>query len=547
LRFLLLTVLLAQEASLSFRDVAEEAGVARALTYGGVGEKRYILETTGTGAAFVDYDEDGDLDLFVVDGRRLEGVPEGAGNRLYRNGGDGRFVDATEAAGLSREGWGQGAAVSDVDDDGDPDLLVTYYGAALLYRNRGDGTFVECGEASGLSQEGWHTSAAFADYDADGFDDLFIARYVDFDPASTPEPGGAPNCFFMGIAVMCGPKGLPPARSVLYRNRGDFRFEDVSEGAGIGLVPAYGLGAVWSDLDDDGDLDLYVANDQAPNNLYRNLGGGRFQDTALADGVAFNEDGRAQAGMGVDAGDYDNDGDFDLHVTNFSHDYNTLYQNSGAGYFLDVSFAAGIAEPSYLFLGWGTGFQDFDRDGFLDIFVANGHVYPEVAKEEIESDYVQRSLLYRNLGGGRFEEVGTRAGLEKPLAGRGVAFGDFDEDGDVDVFVTHMNGKPALYRNETRRTAHWVGLRLVGRRSSRDALGAKVELVSGDHRQIREVRSGASYLSQSDPRVFFGLGEGGRADRIRIRWPSGEVQEISSPGRGRYLLVVEGLSAPTED
>jgi hypothetical protein len=547
LRFLLLTVLLAQEASLSFRDVAEEAGVARALTYGGVGEKRYILETTGTGAAFVDYDEDGDLDLFVVDGRRLEGVPEGAGNRLYRNGGDGRFVDATEAAGLSREGWGQAAAVSDVDDDGDPDLLVTYYGAALLYRNRGDGTFVECGEATGLSQEGWHTSAAFADYDADGFDDLFIARYVDFDPASTPEPGGAPNCFFMGIAVMCGPKGLPPARSVLYRNRGDFRFEDVSEGAGIGLVPAYGLGAVWSDLDDDGDLDLYVANDQAPNNLYRNLGGGRFQDTALADGVAFNEDGRAQAGMGVDAGDYDNDGDLDLHVTNFSHDYNTLYQNSGAGYFLDVSFAAGIAEPSYLFLGWGTGFQDFDRDGFLDIFVANGHVYPEVAKEEIESDYVQRSLLYRNLGGGRFEEVGTRAGLEKPLAGRGVAFGDFDEDGDVDVFVTHMNGKPALYRNETRRTAHWVGLRLVGRRSSRDALGAKVELVSGDHRQIREVRSGASYLSQSDPRVFFGLGEGGRADRIRIRWPSGEVQEISSPGRGRYLLVVEGLSAPTED
>ena len=536
----LLLMFLAQEVALRFRDVAGEAGVARELTYGGVGEKRYILETTGTGAAFLDYDEDGDLDLFVVDGRRLEGVPEGAGNRLYRNGGDGRFVDVTEASGLSRQGWGQGAAFSDVDNDGDPDLLVTYYGAALLYRNRGDGTFVECGEASGLAQEGWHVSAAFADYDADGFDDLFIARYVDFDPEATPEPGGAPNCFFMGIAVMCGPKGLPPARSVLYRNRGDFTFEDVSESAGIGRVPAYGLGAVWSDLDDDGDVDLYVANDQAPNNLYRNLGSGRFQDTALADGVAFNEDGRAQAGMGVDAGDYDNDGLFDLHVTNFSHDYNTLYQNSGAGYFLDVSFAAGIAEPSYLFLGWGTGFQDFDRDGFIDIFVANGHVYPEVAKEEIESDYAQRSLLFRNLGHGRFEEIGERAGLDERLAGRGVAFADYDDDGDIDVFVTHMNEKPRLYRNETETTRHWVGLRLVGRESSRGALGTKVTLESGGLRQIREVRSGASYLTQSDSRVFFGLGSRERADRIEIRWPSGEVQEIASPGIDRYLLVVEG-------
>jgi hypothetical protein len=244
--------------------------------------------------------------------------------------------------------------------------------------------------------------------------------------------------------------------------------------------------------------------------------------------------------MGVDAGDYDNDGFFDIHVTNFSHDYNTLYRNSGAGYFLDVSFAAGVAEPSYLFLGWGSGFQDFDRDGFLDIFVANGHVYPEVAREEIESDYAQRSLLFRNLGDGRFTEVGERVGLEEPLAGRGVAFGDFDDDGDVDVFVTHMNGKPALYRNETETSRHWIGLRLVGRDSARDALGAKITVVSGELSQIREVRSGASYLSQSDSRVFFGLGDRERVDRIEIRWPSGKVQEIPSPEVNRYLLVVEG-------
>jgi hypothetical protein len=536
---LVLWILLAQEAVLRFRDVAEEASVARALTYGGVTEKRYILETTGTGAAFFDYDEDGDVDLFVVDGRRLEGVPEGAGNRLYRNVGDGRFVDVTEVSGLARQGWGQGAAASDIDNDGDVDLLVTYYDAALLYRNHGDGTFVECGEAAGLAQRGWHTSAAFADYDTDGFPDLFIARYVDFDPKTTPEPGGAPNCFFMGIAVMCGPKGLPPARSVLYRNLGDVRFEDASGRAGIGLVPAYSLGAVWSDLDDDGDVDLYVANDQAPNQLYRNDGTGRFRETALADGVAFNEDGRAQAGMGVDAGDFDNDGLFDILVTNFSHDYNTLYQNSGAGFFLDVSFAAGIAEPSYLFLGWGTGFQDFDRDGFLDLFVANGHVYPEVAKEEIESDYAQRSLLFRNLGGGRFAELGEGAGLEKPLAGRGVAFGDFDDDGDADVFVANMNGKPALYRNETETPNHWLGLRLVGRESGRDALGAKVEVVAGGLRQIREIRSGASYLSQSDSRVLFGLGSLGHVDRVTIRWPSGKLLEVTGVEVDRYLLTIE--------
>ncbi|MGH9324436.1 MAG: CRTAC1 family protein [Vicinamibacteria bacterium] len=528
--------------ALRFVNVAEEAGVARVLTFGGVAEKRYILETTGTGAAFFDYDEDSDLDLFVVDGVRLDVVPEGAGSRLYRNDGEGRFDDVTVESGLSQKGWGQGAACSDVDNDGDLDLLVTYFDAALLYRNRGDGTFIEESETSGLRQKGWHTSAAFGDYDADGFDDLFIARYVDFDRKTTPEPGGAPYCFFMGIGVMCGPKGLPPARSVLYRNRGDGTFEDRSEAAQVGILPDYSLGAVWSDLDNDQDLDLFVANDQSGHNLYLNDGSGRFRDIALEAGVAFNEDGRAQAGMGVDVSDYDNDGFFDIHVTNFSHDYNTLYQNTGGGFFLDVSFAAGIAEESYLFLGWGTGFHDFDRDGFLDIFVANGHVYPEVAKEEIESDYAQRSLLFRNRGDARFEEIGEPSGLVETLAGRGTAFADYDEDGDIDVFVTQMNGKPALYRNDPEASGHFLGLRLVGRESSRDALGARVTLVAGGGpRQIREVRSGGSYLSQSDPRAFFGLGDLERVEKIEILWPSGRAQEISAPEVDRYLLVVEGI------
>ena len=528
-------------STIHFEDVTVSAGIRFENMYGGVRAKRFILETTGTGAAFFDYDEDGDQDLFLVNGTRL-GYTElqSRSNALFRNNGDGTFTNVTAAAGLEAYGWGQGAAAADIDHDGDLDLLVTYYGANRFYRNRGDGTFREEAAIAGLDDPGWGTSAAFGDYDADGIPDLFVANYVSFDEQTTPGPGEAPNCFFMGIPVMCGPKGLAPAKSLLYRGHGDGRFERITD-TEVGAEAYFSLGAVWGDLDNDGDLDLYVANDQTPNNLFLNDGRGGFADIALEAGVAYNEDGRAQAGMGVDLGDYDNDGLLDIHVTNFSHDYNTLYHNTGDGYFLDDSFQAAIGNESYLYLGWGTGFQDFDKDGFVDLFVTNGHVYPEVDVHATDSTYAQRNLVFHNQGDGTFAEVGASLAIE--IVGRGVAFADYDNDGDIDVVVTGMNAAPVLLRNasETSKTANWIGLRLVGRASSRDALGARVTVVTRDSRQIREVRSGGSYLSQSDLRVFFGLGNAESVDRIEIRWPSGGVQTLRAPSIHRYLTVVEPL------
>jgi hypothetical protein len=524
--------------------VAAASGIDFVNLYGGTDRKRYILETTGSGAAFFDYDEDGDQDLFLVNGTRLDYTErESPGNRLYRNDGDGTFENVTEAARLEHRGWGQGAAVSDIDNDGDLDLLVTYYGPDLLYRNEGDGTFAEVGAASGVGDPRWSTSAAFADYDRDGSNDLAVANYVDLDLASTPGPGGAPNCFFMGIPVMCGPRGLAPARSILYHGRGDGTFEDVSgERSGVGLDPYYGLGAVWGDVDNDADVDLYFANDQMASNLYRNDGGGRFTDIGLLAGAALNEDGRAQAGMGVDTGDYDNDGWLDIHKTNFANDHNTLYRNMGAGeYFLDVSYRAGIGEPSYAYLGWGTGFQDFDRDGWLDILAVNGHVYPEVATAHIQSEYAQRALLFHNQEGKRFEEVGGDHGpaLSEKHASRAAAFADYDDDGDVDIGVTNMNERFSLLRDEAKSENHWAGFRLIGRASARDALGARLTLVTGDRTQIREVKSGGSYLAQSDLRVLFGLGSATRIDRLTIRWPRGQVQTIENPRADQYSTIVE--------
>ncbi len=527
-----------------FVDVGASSGVDFVNTFGGVEKKRYILETTGSGAAFFDYDEDGDQDLFLVNGTRLDhSERESASNRLYRNEGDGSFENVTAAARLEHHGWGQGAAVSDFDNDGDLDLLVTYYGPDLLYRNEGDGTFSEIGTAAGVADARWSTSAAFADYDKDGTNDLAVANYVDLDLASTPGPGESPNCFFMGIPVMCGPRGLPPARSILYHGRGDGTFEDVSgERSGVAVDAYFGLGAVWGDIDNDADVDLYFANDQMAANLYRNEGGGRFKDIAITAGAAFNEDGRAQAGMGVDLGDYDNDGWLDIHKTNFANDHNTLYRNMGKeGYFLDLSYRMGIGEPSYALLGWGTGFHDFDRDGWLDILAVNGHVYPEVATAQIQSEYAQRCLLFLNREGKRFEEVSASSGpaVTAKHASRAAAFADYDADGDIDIAVTNMNEPFSLLRDDGRSENHWAGFRLIGRKSARDALGARLTLAIGEKEQIREIKSGASYLAQSDLRVLFGLGADTRIDRLSIRWPTGRLETVENPPIDRYSTFVE--------
>ncbi len=535
------------QPEIRFTEVAEASGIRFINMYGGVRSKDFILETTGTGAAFFDYDGDADLDLFLVNGSRIGyDASQSLSNALFRNGGDGRFTEVTGPAGLESYGWGQGAWVVDHDNDGDLDLFVTRYGRNLFYRNRGDGTFEEAGEEVGLADPQWGTGAAFGDLDGDGIADLVVVNYVDFDPEATPGPGEEPFCFFLGIPVMCGPKGLPPAPAILYRGLSDGRFLRV-KGRAIGAERHFGLGVVFGDLDNDGDLDVYVANDQTPNNFYRNdsrEGALDFTEIGLSAGLAYNEDGRAQAGMGVDLGDYDNDGQLDIVVTNFSHDYNTVYRAAGGGWFADESFAAGVAEPSYPYLGWGTGFRDLDRDGWLDLVVVNGHVYPEVEGGVTESDYAQRGLVFQNLTGSVFAEVAPTA-LGVPRVYRGAAFADYDDDGDTDLLATVMNGAPALFRNDTETTAAWAGFQLVGRMSPRDGIGTRLTLMGGDISQVREARSAGSYLASSDPRVFFGLGSGDGPfrGRVRVRWLSGCEHEIEAVP-ARYRLVVEPRECP---
>lgn len=539
-----LTLLLATPAysqpEIRFTEVAETSGVRFINMYGGVRAKDFILETTGTGAAFFDYDGDGDLDLFLVNGSRL-GYDEtqSLSNALFRNEGGGRFREVTGPAGLESYGWGQGAFAVDHENDGDLDLLVSRFGRNLFYRNRGDGTFEEVGEQVGLDDPQWGTGAAFGDLNQDGISDLVVVNYVDFRLEETPGPGEAPYCFFLGIPVMCGPNGLPPAPALLYRGLPDGRFARV-EGRAIGAERYFGLGVVFGDLDDDGDLDVYVANDQTPNNFFRNDGGAdgfEFADVGLSAGLAYNEDGRAQAGMGVDLGDYDNDGRLDIVVTNFSHDYNTIYRAAGGGWFLDESFAAGVAEPSYPYLGWGAGFRDLDRDGWLDLVVLNGHVYPEVEGGVTESGYAQRGLVFRNRTDGAFDEAPPTA-LGVPRVYRGGAFADYDDDGDIDLLATVMNGAPALFRNDTDTGFAWAGFRLVGRESPRDGVGTRLVLTGNDVSRVAEARAAGSYLASSDPRVFFGLGADPGPFRVRVRWLSGCEQEVEA-APGRYLLVVE--------
>jgi hypothetical protein len=531
----------APQASIAFSDRAAEAGLGSFVTtYGEKDTSTYILETTGAGAAFFDYDGDGRLDAYLVNGRTLKG-PEAPRSALFRNVGEGRFEDVTARAGVGRSGWGQGVAVGDVDNDGRLDLYLTFFGENVLLRNNGDGTFSDVTARAGVAAGGWSTSAAFADYDKDGDLDLYVARYVDFDLEHAPLPGSQANCRYAGLPVMCGPRGLAGARDVLYRNDGDARFSDVTAAAGdLDRERLRGLGVVFGDYDDDGWPDLMVANDAHANLLFHNEGNGSFTEVGFEAGVAFDEDGRERAGMGIDFGDYDNDGRLDAVITNFQGEPNALYRNLGRGQFLEATWPSGLGQPTLPYLGWGTRFADLDNDGWSDLLFVNGHVYPEVERYGLEESFAQRSLVFRNQGDGRFADVTASAGpaLAVRHAGRGAAIGDYDDDGRVDVLVTSLNEPPALLHNDSA-GGHWLSVELKGRRSNRNGVGARLRLEAGSLRQVREIGAGGSYLSQSELRAHFGLGAATSA-ALEVRWPSGVVDRIASLPADRRVVVEEG-------
>jgi hypothetical protein len=531
--------------SFSFRNVAHEAGTDVLTTFGGTTENTYLLETTGTGVAVIDYDGDGLLDLFFVNGTTLEGFPAGKAptNHLFRNRGTFAFEDVTDRAGLTASGWGQGACVGDYDNDGHDDLFVTYYGQNRLYHNDGEGRFTDATRQAGLAQPRtrWNTGCAFVDYDRDGRLDLFVANYIDLDLASAPTPRSG-LCRYKGLPVACGPPGLTGGKNLLYRNRGDGTFQDESDRSGITRASGtYGLGVSTFDFDNDGWTDLYVANDSNPSALYRNNHDGTFTDVAVRSGCAYSQDGKPQAGMGVAIGDYDRNGSMDVFKTNFAGDTSTLYANTGSGLCEDRTFAAGLGLNTR-WLGWGTAFVDLDNDGWLDLFLTNGHVYPEVRRIATEAGYEQRKVVYRNDGKGRFTDVSERLGppVTTPKAGRGAAFGDLDNDGQVDVAIANVNDRADLLRLTGDPSHHWITLALIGTSSNRNAIGARVRVLAGDAQQWQEVRGGGSYLSQNDFRVHVGLGSAARADRVDVRWPNGLEEHWDNLDADRFHTLKEG-------
>jgi hypothetical protein len=534
-----------------FLNVARESGLSAKTTYGGEHKNKYLLETTGCGVAFYDYDNDGWLDIFLVNGSRLEGFPAGSEPRshLFRNNRDGTFTDVTAKAGLAHSGWGQGVCVGDYDNDGWDDLFVTYFGQNVLYHNNGDGTFTDVSQKAGVAGKGtrWNTGCAFVDYDRDGHLDLFVANYIDLDLATAPVPESGP-CLYKSVMVACGPPGLRGGKNILYHNNGDGTFADVSDVSGILRANGtYGLGVLTADLDNDGWPDIYVANDSTASALYQNKKNGKFEDIAIEAGCALSPDGKPQAGMGISAGDYDLDGNLDLVKTNFAGDTPSLYRNLGGASFEDDTFTAGLGAHTQ-YLGWGCGFFDFDNDGWPDILICNGHVYPEVEQLKTEAGYAQRKLLYHNLHNSHFADVSLEAGpgISEPSASRGAAFGDFDNDGDVDVVVNTVNDYPQLLRCDSRLDNNWIKVRTIGTKSNRSGIGARLKCVthtpgeSKPHQQIDEVRSGGGYFSQNDLRIHFGLGKADKVDALEIRWPSGQVDTLKDIRVNQLIYVKEG-------
>ena len=540
LKFFLLLPLLSVPlyANPRFHDATQEAGIDF-VHFNGANGQKFVIETVGPGGGFFDYDGDGRLDIYLINGATVPGTEYDPApqNALYHNRGDGTFADVTAHAGVGDTGYGMGCAVGDIDNDGDLDLYVTNFGANVLYRNEGDGTFADVTGAALVGDEGWGASAAFADIDRDGFVDLYVGNYHNFSYTNhrVCAEGGS------GLQLYCGPEAFDGVTDVLYRNEGDGTFADITTAAGLGSAEGKELGVVFGDVDLDGDSDLYLANDKTLNFLYLNDGTGHFADEALLAGVAYNEDGDVEAGMGVDMGDYDNDGDPDLFVTNFQWETNTLYKNLGDGTFVDETFLAGLGKGSIAYLSWGTRFFDVDNDGDRDLFIANGHLESDVEQYE-NATFPQRNQLFLNVGDGRFEEYAEDGGaLSLKRVSRGAAFGDYDDDGDIDVLVANVAARPTLMRNDGA-SGHWVRLRLEGRDSNRAGIGTRVEVTSGGRVQTDEVRSGASYLSQSDVQLHFGLGTATSIERVVVYWPSGRVEEYADLGVNQEHLLVEGAA-----
>ena len=537
-----------QTSPVTFVDVAKEAGVTAPNVWGAVDHKRLIIEAKGSGLAFFDYDNDGWLDIYLTNGTRLKTEwPAGQAptSHLYKNNRDGTFTDVTEKSGLARTGWQTGVCVGDCDNDGWDDLFCCFWGHNILFHNNGDGTFTDVTKRVGLYNEKvrWGAGCTWLDYDRDGHLDLFVCNYIQLDAAKTAAPGDAAVCQWKGIPVMCGPRGLTSDTNVLYHNNGDGTFTDVSERSGILKPgPRYSITAVSYDFDNDGWPDIYVAVDSQPSMLFRNNKDGTFTDIAVEAGCAYSDNGHEQAGMGVAVGDYDCDGWFDIFKTNFADDTCNLYHNNGDGTFTDVTFASGVGINNR-YVAWGCGFLDYDNDGWPDLMQINGHVYPEIEGHEIGQTYKNPRLVYKNLGQGRFKDVSASMGpgiIEK-FSSRGAAFGDYDNDGDIDVLVLNMNDPPSLLRNDGGNAQNWIKIKLVGTKCNRTAIGARVRVTTGTHTQMDEVHSGASVMSQSDLRLHFGLGKAGSVDVIEVKWPTTQkIERFTQVKANQILTIKEG-------